>query len=61
MITISAEIAYEQNQPTGVASALSAQFSIFGEKCLKNALYTNVFHTKVVTNHNPQLLVEKVF
>ena len=29
----------------------------FSKKGLKNALYTNVFQTKVVTNHNPPLLV----
>ena len=39
MIKISVGIAYEQNQPTGVASALRAQFGFFGEKCLKSALY----------------------
>ena len=32
-----------------------------GEKCLKNALSKNVFQTKVVTNNNTQLLVQKHF
>ena len=39
MIKISVGIAYEQNRPTGVASALGAQFGFWGEKCFKNALY----------------------
>ena len=61
MIKVSVSIAYEQNQPTGVASALTAQFSFLGEKCLKNALYKFFFQTKVVTNHNTQLLLQKLF
>ena len=61
MIKISAGIAYEQNRPTGLASALIAQFGFLGEKCLKNALYKNNFQTKVVTNHNTQLLLKIFF
>ena len=65
MIKISAGITYEQNWHTGVASALMAQFVFFlgggGEKCFKNALYKNVFETKVVTNHNTQLLIQNIF
>ena len=38
MIKISVGIAYEQNRPTGVASALRAQFG-FWAKCLKNSLH----------------------
>ena len=32
-----------------------------GEKCLKDALHKNCFQTKVVTNHNTQLLVQRRF
>ena len=46
MIKFLAWIAYEQNRPTGAASALIAQFSFFGEKCLKNVLYDNFFPDK---------------
>ena len=48
MIKISVGIAYEQNQPTGVASALRAQFGFLGEKCLKNALYKKKFRQKLL-------------
>ena len=65
MIKISVGIAYEQNRPTGVASALIAQivflFLFFGEKCLKNSLYKISFQIKVVTNRNTQLLVKIIF
>ena len=61
MIKISVGIAYEQNLPTGVASALRAQFGFLGEKWLKNALYKTAFRTKVVINHNTQLLLQKNF
>ena len=44
MIEISAGIAYEQNRPTGVASAL---IRFFGEKCLKNALYKKKISDKI--------------
>ena len=53
MIKISVGIAYEQNRPTGVASALRARF--------KNALYKKYFQTKLVTNHNTHLSVQKLF
>ena len=65
MIKISAGIAYEQNWPTGVASAVTAQFGFFlgggGGKCIKKALYRIFFPTKVVTNHNTQLLCYVTF
>ena len=32
-----------------------------GEKCLKKALHKNFLKTKVVTNHNTQLLVQRLF
>ena len=61
MIKISIGIAYEQNRPTGVTSALRGQFSFWAKKCLKKALHKNFLKTKVVTNHNTQLLVRKLF
>ena len=61
MIKISVGIAYEQNRPTGVTSALRGQFGNLGEKCLKKALHKNFLKTKVVTNHNTQLLVQRLF
>ena len=61
MIKISVGIAYEQNQPTGVASALIAQIVFFGEKCLKISLYKISFQIKVVTNRNTKLLVQIFF
>ena len=61
MIKFSAGIAYEQNRPMGVASALIAHFFFFCEKCIKNALYNNFLHIEVVTNHNTQLLVQIFF
>ena len=61
MIKISVGIAYEQNRPTGVTSALRGQFVFLGEKCLKKALHKKKFKTKVVTNHNTQLLVQRLF
>ena len=61
MIKISVRIAYEQNLPTGVSSALRPQFGFLGKKGLKHALYKKKFQTKVVTNHNTQLLVQKLF
>ena len=60
MIKFSAGIAYEQNHPTGLASALIAQF-VFLVKRLKNALYKKNFQTKVVTNQKPQLLCYVTF
>ena len=48
MIKISVGIAYEQNRPTGVASAPIAQLVFFAEKCLRNALYKNFFRQKLL-------------
>ena len=60
MIKISAGIAYEQNRPTGVASALIALF--WGAKsALKMHCTIFYYQTKVVTNYNTQLLVQKPF
>ena len=50
MIKILAGIAYEQNRPTGLASAMNVQY----------VLYKNIFQIKVVTNYNTQLLMQKV-
>ena len=61
MIKILAGIAYEQTQPTGVASALIVRFSFLPKSALKNALYKKKFQTKVVTNHNAQLTMQKLF
>ena len=33
----------------------------FGKKCPKNALYKNIFQTKVVTNYNLELLAQNFF
>ena len=61
MIKISVGIAYEQNRPTGVASTLRAQFG-FGAKSALKMHCTNIFfETKVITNHNTQLLGQKLF
>ena len=60
MIKISVGIAYEQNRPTGVTSALRGQFG-FWAKCLKKALHKNFLKTKVVTNHNTQHLLQRLF
>ena len=61
MIKISVGIAYEQNRPTGVASALKAQFGFWAKSDLKMHCTKMFFQTKVVTNHNTQLLVQKLF
>ena len=61
MIKILVGIAYEQNQPTGVASATRAQFGFWAKSALKMHCTKIVFQTKVVTNHNTQLLVQKCF
>ena len=56
MIKISVGIAYEQNRPTGVASALRAQFGFWAKSALKmHCTKEKKFQTKVVTNHNMQL------
>ena len=57
MIEFLAGIAYEQNRPTGVASALIAQFGFLAKSALKMHCTKLFFQTKVVTNHNTQLLV----
>ena len=61
MIKISVGIAYEQNRPTGVASALRAQFVFGAKRALKMHCAINIFQIKVVTNHNTQLPVQKHF
>ena len=61
IIKISVGIAYEQNRPTGVASALRAQFGFWAKSALKMHCTKEIFQTKVVTNHNTQLLVQKLF
>ena len=62
MIKISVGIAYEQNQPTGVASALRALFGFGGKSALKmHCTKKKKIQTKVVTNHNTQLLMQKRF
>ena len=61
MIKISVGIAYEQNRPTGVASALRAQFGFWAKSALKMHCTKFFFQTKVVTNHNTQLLVKNIF
>ena len=60
MIKISVGIAYEQNRPTGVASTLGVQFGFWAKSALKMHC-TKKNQTKVVTNHNAQLLVQKCF
>ena len=42
MIKISIGIAYEQNRPTGVASALRGQFGFWAKSALKRH-YTKIF------------------
>ena len=65
MIKILAGIAYEQNQPMGVVSALIAQFDFLAKSALKMRCTIFFFfffsQTKVVTNHNTQLLGQKIF
>ena len=61
IIKFSAGIAYEQNLPTGVASALIAQFVFLAKSALKMHCTKINFQTKVVTNHNTQHLVLKLF
>ena len=61
MIKISVGIAYEQNRATGVASALRAQFCFWVKSALKMHCTNIFFQTKLVTNHNTQLLVPKCF
>ena len=61
MMKISIVIEYEQNRPTGVASALGAQFGFWAKSALKMHCTKKKFQTRVVTNHNKQLLVQKCF
>ena len=64
MIKISAGIAYEQNRSTSVASALIAQFGFLAKSALKmhcTKKKKKKFRTKVVTNHNMQLLAKTYF
>ena len=44
-----------------MASALTAQFVFFGEKCLKNVSYKKNFQTKVVINQKLHLLCNVTF
>ena len=60
MIKISVGIAYEQNRPTGVTSALRGQFGFWAKSALK-ALHKYFLKTKVVINHNMQLLLQRLF
>ena len=60
MIKILAGTVYEQNQPMGVASVLMAQFSFLAKSVL-NMCTKIFFQTKVVTNHNTQLLMQNIF
>ena len=63
MIKISVGIAYEQNRPPGVDSALRAQFGFWVKSALKMhcTKKEKKIEIKVVTNHNTQLLVQKLF
>ena len=56
MIKILVGIAYEQNRPTGVTSALRGQFGFRAKSALKRHCTKKNFKTKVVTNYNTQLL-----
>ena len=48
MIKISVGIAYEQNRPTGVASALRAQFGFWAKNALKMHCTKKVFRKKLL-------------
>ena len=61
MIKFSGGIVYEQNRPTGVASALMAQFGFLAKSALKMRCTKKNFQTKVVANHNTQLLMQNIF
>ena len=54
MIKISVGIAYEQNRPTGVATALRAQFGFGAKSALKMHCTKNFFRQKLlqITIHN---------
>ena len=55
MMKFLAGIAYGRNWPTGLASALIAQFGFLAKSVLKIRCTKFFFQTKVVTNHNTQL------
>ena len=61
MIKISVGIAYEQNRPMGVTSALRGQFGFWAKSALKRHCTKIFLKTKVITNHNTQLLVQRLF
>ena len=61
MIKISAGIAYEQNRPRGVASALIEQFVFLVKWALEMRFTKYFFPTKVATNHITQLLMQKIY
>ena len=48
MIKISVGIAYEQNRPTGVASALRVQFGFWAKSALKMHCTKNFFRQKLL-------------
>ena len=48
MIKISVSIAYEQNRPTGVASALMAKFGFLAKSALKMRCTKNIFRQKLL-------------
>ena len=60
MIKISVGIAYEQNGPTGVASALRAQFGFWAKSALKMHC-TNKFSDKSCYKSQYAILVQKSF
>ena len=66
MIKFLAGIAYKQNQPKGVASALIVQFGVLVKSALKmhftkkKKKKKKKSDQKIVSNHNTQLLVQNV-
>ena len=60
MIKISVSIAYEQNRPTGVASALRAQFG-FGAKSALKMHCTKIFLRQKLYKSQYATLVQKHF
>ena len=61
MIKISVGIAYEQNRPTGVTSALRGQSGFWAKSALKRHCTKIFLRQKIVANHNMQLLVQRLF
>ena len=61
MIKISVGIAYEQNRPKGVTSALRGQFGFWAKSALKRHCTKCFFQTEVVKNQNLQLLCYVIF